>query len=260
MAFTLYNAPQSTCSQRVRFVLNAKGLAFEERKLDLLAGDQLDPEYLVLNPNGVVPTLVHDGEVVIDSSVIIEYLDEIAPARESFTPQAPAERARMRSLMRFIDEVPAAAVRVPTYNLAFLPRFAAMSEPDFLALAVSKPLRKEFMLAMGRTGFPDQEMDAALDRMRQTYRRMEASIARSGGPFLQGRQPTLADVSVMPAIVRMDDLGLAAMWADKPAIGRWYDAIRAHPAFGPTYYPGSLLTDLFPHLRDNRGGRAPAGA
>jgi len=51
MAFTLYNAPQSTCSQRVRFVLNAKGLAFEERKLDLLAGDQLAPEYLALNPS-----------------------------------------------------------------------------------------------------------------------------------------------------------------------------------------------------------------
>src|ERR1700716_3365399 len=129
MKLTLYNAPQSTCSQRVRFVLNAKGLPFEEQKLDLLAGDQLKPDYLKLNPNGVVPTLDHDGNIVIDSSVIIEYLDEIEP-RTSFTPQAPAERARMRSLMRFIDEMPAAAVRVPTFNLAFLPRFAAMSEEE----------------------------------------------------------------------------------------------------------------------------------
>src|SRR3977135_847928 len=124
MAFVLYNAPQSTCSQRVRFVLNAKKLPFEEVKLDLLAGDQLEPAYLALNPNGVVPTLVHDGEIVIASSVIIDYLDEAAPQGESFTPKAPAERARMRALMRFIDEMPAAAVRVPTFNLAFLPRFA----------------------------------------------------------------------------------------------------------------------------------------
>jgi glutathione S-transferase len=79
MSFTLYNAPQSTCSQRVRFVLNAKQLPFEEKKLDLLTGDQLEPGYLALNPNGVVPTLDHDGEIVTDSSVIIEYLDEIAP-------------------------------------------------------------------------------------------------------------------------------------------------------------------------------------
>jgi glutathione S-transferase len=258
MAFTLYNAPQSTCSQRVRFVLNAKGLAFEEKKLDLLAGDQLKPEYLALNPNGVVPTLVHDGEIVIDSSVIIEYLDEVAPEGESFTPKAPAERARMRALMRFIDEMPAAAVRVPTFNLAFLPRFAKMSEEEFLAFAESKPLRKEFMLAMGRKGFPDKDMNAALDRMQRTYERMEASITASGGPFLQGRRPMLADVAVMPAIVRMDDLGLAGMWADRPALGRWYDAIRAHPAFRPTYYPGSLLTEIFPHLREKRDGRMRA--
>ena len=90
--------------------------------------------------------------------------------------------SRWQGLMRFIDEVPAAAVRVPTYNLAFLPRFAAMSEREFLAFAESKPLRKEFMLAMGRQGFPEKEMDAALDRMRRTYERMEASIVRSGGP------------------------------------------------------------------------------
>jgi glutathione S-transferase len=255
VALTLYNASQSTCSQRVRFVLNAKGLVFEEKKLDLLAGDQLKPDYLALNPNGVVPTLVDDGEVVIDSSVIIEYLDEVAQEGENFTPRDAAERARMRSLMRFIDEMPAAAVRIPTFNLAFLPRFAKMSEEEFIAFAESKPLRKEFMLRMGRQGFPESEMNESLDRMRRTYERMDAAIAHSGGPFLQGRQPTLADVALMPALVRMDDLGLAHMWADRPAIGRWYDAIRAHKAFKPTYYPGSLLTELFPHLREKRNGK-----
>src|SRR5258708_29102488 len=242
MAFTLYNAPQSTCSQRVRFVLNAKGLAFEEKKLDLLAGDQLAPDYLALNPNGVVPTLVHDGEVVIDSSVIIEYLDEVAPAGESFTPQAPAERARMRALMRFIDEVPAAAVRVPTFNLAFLPRFAKMSEEEFLAFAESKPLRKEFMLAMGRKGFPDKEMNAAMQRLRRAYERMDVEIERSVGAWLLGNEPSLAGILMMPALVRMADLGQEGAWRDFPRVQNWYDAIRAHPAFKPTYYFGSLLT------------------
>jgi glutathione S-transferase len=250
MAFTLYNAPQSTCSQRVRFVLNAKKLPFAEIKLDLLAGDQLKPDYLKLNPNGVVPTLDHDGAVIIDSSVIIEYLDEVAPEPESFTPQTPAERARMRALMRFIDEMPAAAVRVPTFNLAFLPRFQAMSEEEFTTFANAKPLRREFMLAMGRNGFPQAEMDAALGRLARTLERMTEAIAASGGPWLMGARPTLADVAVMPAIVRMADLGLDTMWTDKPAIGRWYQAIRAHSAFTPTYYPGSLLSERFPHLRE----------
>jgi glutathione S-transferase len=250
MAFTLYNAPPSTCSQRVRFALNAKKLPFAEIKLDLLAGDQLKPDYLKLNPNGVVPTLDHDGAIIIDSSVIIEYLDEVAPQPECFTPQAPAERAAMRALMRFIDEMPAAAVRVPTFNLAFLPRFQAMSEEEFTTFANAKPLRREFMLTMGRNGFPKAEMDAALGRLARTLERMEQAITASGGPWLMGARPSLADIAVMPAIVRMADLGLDKMWADKPAIARWYDAIRAHPAFAPTYYPGSLLSERFPHLRE----------
>ena len=254
MPFTLYNAPQSTCSQRVRFVLNAKGLPFEEKKLDLLAGDQLAPDYLALNPNGVVPTLVHDGGVVIDSSVIIEYLDEVAPQPAGFTPRDPVARAHMRALMRFIDEMPAAAVRVPTFNLAFLPRFAAMSEDEFLAFAESKPLRKEFMLAMGRKGFPQKDMDAALERMARTYARMDREIEASGGPWLLGADITLADVALMPAIVRMADLGFRRDWAALPRVERWYDAILAHPSFLPTYYFGSLLTEKFPHLREKAAG------
>jgi glutathione S-transferase len=253
--FTLYNAPQSTCSQRVRFVLNAKQLAFTEVKLDLLAGDQLKPDYLKLNPNGVVPTLDHDGQIVIDSAVIGEYLDEVAPEPENFTPSEPLARAHMRALMHFIDEMPAAAIRVPTFNLAFLPRFAAMSETDFLAFAQSKPLRKEFMLAMGRKGFSDAEMMSALDRLARTLIRMDEEIGKSGGPWLLGARATLADICVMPAIVRMADLGLDTMWGDKPRIARWLAAIRAHPAFKPTYYFGSLLTEKFPHMKERTAAR-----
>lgn len=255
MSLKLYNAPQSTCSQRVRFVLNAKDLPFDEVKLDLLAGDQLKPDYLALNPNGVVPTLEHDGAIVIDSSVIIEYLDEIEPHRANFTPRDPVRRAAMRALMRFIDEMPAAAVRVPTFNLAFLPRFQAMSEEEFIAFAESKPLRKEFMLAMGRQGFPEKDMNAALERMRRTYERMDGSIEASGGPWLLGGEITLADVALMPALVRMADLGLDPMWAGLPRVQRWFEAIRAHRAFKPTYYFGSLLTERFPHLKQHSTSR-----
>lgn len=252
MAFKLYNAPQSTCSQRVRFVFNGKKIPFDEVKLNLLEGDQLKPDYLKLNPNGVVPTLDHDGAIVIDSTVIIEYLDEVAP-ETSFTPQSPVERARMRALMHFIDEMPAAAVRVPTFNLAFLPSFQKMSREAFVAMAESKPLRREFMLAMGQTGFPQAEMEAALTRLRRTYERMDAEIEKSGGPWLLGKDISLADVAVMPALVRMDDLGLPG-WRDLPLIVTWFDNIRAHPAFRPTYYTGSLLSERFPHLRE----RVPA--
>jgi glutathione S-transferase len=244
----LFNAPQSTCSQRVRFVLQAKGLAFEERKLDLFAGDQLKPDYLEINPNGVVPSLIHDGQVVIDSSVIMEYLDEVFPAPERLVPEDPVERANMRALMRFIDEVPAAAIRVPSYNLAFLPSFQAMSEEEFGALAESKPLRKEFLLKMGRTGFSAAEMKSSMDRLARAIRRMDDAIRQSGGPFMLGRL-TLADIAIMPVIVRLEDINLTAMWDQHPAVGTWLKAIQAHPAYAKTYYFGSLLTEKYPHLR-----------
>ena len=248
MAFTLYNAPQSTCSQRVRFVLNAKGLPFTEIKLNLLEGDQLKPDYLAKNPNGVVPTLDHDSAIVIDSTVITEYLDEVVP-QTSFTPDDPVKRAHMRALMHFMDEMPAASVRVPTFNLAFLPTFQKMSREDFVAMAESKPLRREFMMTMGQTGFPKAEMDAALGRLRRSYERMDAEIEKSGGPWLLGKNISLADVAVMPALVRMHDLGMPD-WQDLPRVVTWFDNIRAQPAFKPTYYHGSLLSERFPHLQE----------
>jgi tRNA (guanine-N(7)-)-methyltransferase len=181
-AVTLYNSAGSTCSQRVRFVLAAKGIEFEKHDLNLLAGDQLKPEYLKINPNGVVPTLVHNGTVVTDSSVIIEYLDEVFPQPERFVPADAGRRAAMRSLMRFIDEVPTPAVRVPSFNLAFISAFRGMDEQEFVAVANAKPLRKEFMLAMGRTGFSDADMAQALDRLGRSMRRMNEEITNLHDP------------------------------------------------------------------------------
>jgi glutathione S-transferase len=79
---------------------------------------------------------------------------------------------------------------------------------------------------------------------------MDREIRQSGGPWLQGKDMTLADISLMPAIVRMNDLKRSGDWADLPRVGKWFDLIRAHPAFKPTYYKGSLLTEMFPHLRN----------
>jgi glutathione S-transferase len=90
-----------------------------------------------------------------------------------------------------------------TTGAPFLPRFAAMSEEEFLAFAESKPLRKEFILSMGRKGFPQKEIDAAIQRLRRTYERMDSEIEKSRGPWLLGEELSLADIALMPAIVRM---------------------------------------------------------
>lgn len=256
MSFILYNAPQSTCSQRVRFSLHAKGLAFEERKLDLFSGDQLKPEYLAINPNGVVPALVHDGMPVIDSAVIMEYLEDILPDTVPMRPADPLEAARMRAMLRFIDEVPTPAIRVPSYNLAFLPHFKAMSAEEFQALCDSKPLRREFLMKMGRTGFPEADMNEARERLERGVERMDRWLSESGGPWLMGERLTYADIAIMPVIVRMDDINLNAAWADRPMVAAWLENIRREAAFKATYYHGSLLTEKYPHLqslRDQQG-------
>jgi len=88
----LYHSINSVCAQKVRVVLAEKGLEYQER-LMTLRGDQFDPEYLKLNPNAVVPTLVHDGRPVIESSVILYYLDEAFP-QPPLMPRDAHERAR----------------------------------------------------------------------------------------------------------------------------------------------------------------------
>ena len=232
----LYHAPISTCSQKVRMVLAEKGLEWQDRRLRFELGEHLTPEYLKLNPNGVVPTLVHDGVPVIESSVINEYLDEVFP-QAPLMPASAIERAHMRAWRQYIDEVPTPSIRYPSFNSFFVPKFAHMSEAQFRAMAESLPLRRDFYLKMGRTGFPQAEVDAALRRLRDTLERMERSLERTD--WLAHDRFTLADISVMPSIVRLEDMRRADLWADLPQVTRWYARIQARPAFATTYYPGA---------------------
>lgn len=258
--FTLHNAAQSTCSQRVRYALHAKGQAFTEHRLDLFSGDQLRPGYLALNPNGVVPTLIDDGRIVTDSAVILEYLDDILPDVAPLRPRDAHAAAQMRAMVRFIDEVPGPAIRIPSYNLAFLPHFQAMTPEAFQSLCDSKPLRREFLMRMGRTGFPQADMDEALGRLSRGVARLAGWLSQSGGPWLLGSDISHADLCAMPVIVRMEDIDLGHLWDAHPAISRWLDALRATAAFRPTYYHGALLTEKYPHLAARKAERSKASA
>lgn len=253
--FVLYNAPQSTCSQRVRYALHAKEVDFEEHKLDLFSGDQLKPDYLTINPNGLVPALVHDGAPVIDSAVILEYLEDVFPDIAPMRSSDSLAVAKLRAMMRFVDEVPTPAIRVPSYNLAFLPHFKAMSEEDFQALCDSKPLRREFLMRMGRTGFPKEDMDEAMARLTRGVERLAQWLAESGGPWIMGDKISLADLAIMPVIVRMADINLSDMWAGYPQIATWLANVQSTPEFKRTYYHGSLLTEKYPHLAKLRDAK-----
>ena len=242
----LYNAPHSTCSQKVRICLAEKGLPFEDIRLDLGKGkDQLKPEYLALNPNGVVPTLVDDGEVIIDSSVICEYLDEKYPAPK-LTPENVAQRAKMRAWMRYLEEVPTVAVRIPSFNMGFLPRYEGLNDEQFRAEQSDvRTIRKHFYRRMGPKGFKPAEVEAALDQIGSTCARMEAALAN--GPWLMGAQYTIADIVVTPSIDRMADLGYSSIWTDKyPRVTAWYARMQARPAFQKAFYQGTRMSETFP--------------
>ena len=79
MTFILYHHGSSVCAAKVRFAMAEKGMEWEGVYIDILAGEQFTPEYQKINPKSVVPTLVHDDLVIPDSTVIVEYLDQIAP-------------------------------------------------------------------------------------------------------------------------------------------------------------------------------------
>lgn len=243
---TLYNAAHSTCSQKVRICLAEKGLEFEDVRLDLgKAKDHLKPDYLAINPNGVVPTLVDDGNIIIDSSVICEYLDEKYP-QKSLSPSDPVERAKMRAWMRFIEEVPTAAVRVPSFNMGFLPRFEGLDRESFEAEQSDiRPIRKQFYRRMGTKGFKREDVEASVEQISNTTRRMEAALEK--GPWLLGSDLTLADIIVAPLIDRMSDLGFSDVWEDNlPRVQDWYKRMQARPAFQATFYKGSRMSEFLP--------------
>ena len=96
----LYDHPASPCARRVRIVLREKGLAWKSHVLDLTRMEQKADWYLKLNPNGIVPTLVHGDRVVWESNVITEYLDAVFPENPLY-PADPWERAQAKMWQAF---------------------------------------------------------------------------------------------------------------------------------------------------------------
>ena len=196
--------------------------------------------FLKINPNGVVPALLHDGRPIIESTVICEYLDEVFPDKPQLTPEDPIDRATMRAWLRYIDEVPSMAVRVPTFNKVIISAYQEMSEREFADFADSMPLRKQFFLRMGQDGFDAFEYNSAIEQLQRTIDRMEGQLAEQG-PWLVGRSYTIADICVVPLFARMEDLGMASMWENRPNVSDWYRRASARPSFDKAFYDGTRM-------------------
>jgi len=238
----LYHAHISTCSQKVRLCLAEKGLEWTSHPMELRRGEQLTPAYLALNPNGVVPTLVHDARTIIDSSVICEYLEEIAPIQGTrLMPHDPFGRATVRAWLRYIEEVPTVAIRIPSFNQLFLAGWSQLPQQARDTFINRTPLRKGHYRNFGTEGFAKATVDESMERLRQTVERIDAAVAK-GSPWLAGESISIADFCVLPTVVRMIDLHLEHVWSELKHFQNWYERIKARPSFETAFYPEARAT------------------
>ena len=134
---TLHHNPFSASSQKVRLGLAEKGLTWDGVIVDLASGEQHSTPYRAINARGVVPTLVHDRHVLIESTAILEYLDEVFPD-PPLRPTDPVARHGMRALIRRLDDVHHPANGMLHYAILGRAALQAMSAAELQA-AASRP-------------------------------------------------------------------------------------------------------------------------
>jgi glutathione S-transferase len=247
----LYHHGSSVCAAKVRFALGEKKVEWKGTYLDILKGDQFAPEYQKLNPKAVVPTLVHDGQVIVESTVINEYIDETFPD-VPLKPMSAVERAEMRLWTKAVDENLHPACGEITFASCHRHIVRRLPEDKFQAFLNSTPpisvtahwhARKKDIVMQG--------LDAP--GLGETFRlydgylgKMEKTLAHQ--PWLAGQTFSLADIAVTPYVNRLDMLGMAEMWErTRPHVTDWFNRIKARPAFKPAFLdwcPPDLTADL----------------
>jgi len=220
----LYHNNMSVCAQKVRLVLAEKNLQPTEYHMNLRNGDTHTPEYLRLNPKGVVPTLVDDGAVIVESTVICEYLEEAYPDIP-LRPAAPLARAGMRQWTLLPDTALHQACGFVSVGVAWRHQMIAAGGAQ-LANRSKKAAVSPAMLDIIKNGVESPHMQGAL----QVYDQVIESMAQalSTNEWLAGNEYTLADASLLPYVLRLEHLAMDWMWADEQrhAVQDWYERSR----------------------------------
>ncbi len=227
---TLYHAPTAVCAAKVRVVLADKNLPFESHMINLHSGEQFNPEYMKLNPNAVVPTLIHDGNVLIESTVINEYLDE-SFADKPLRPTGALGHARIRLWTKKEDMIHD-AINTMTATMIFR-HDLLQKTPEERAARYSRmpdPARREKWKKMMEDGLDSPIFIEALVRFARHFRDMEKALAN--GPWLAGDQFTLADAGLLSFFYRLDMLQCTGLWREHfPKVSGWYERCKARPSF-----------------------------
>ncbi len=238
---TVYEHNESVCCQKVRIVLAEKNIAHEVVNIDFETRQQHTPEFELLNPKGKVPVIVHNGRVITESTIIIEYLDDAFPG-PALMPKDPYWRARRRLWARSIDD----GMHIPHISTISF----AISFKDLLKYRKDKHAEgprgapPPFMFV----GLDSPEMLASLKAYQRFIREMDDVLGDNS--WLAGPAFSLADVDVVPYVWRLRNLNLSGMWDTLPRVQDWLDRVSARPSFVETIIE-TALPEWVGSMRDN---------
>ena len=236
MGLFLYHHNSSVCAAKIRIALAEKDLPWDGEMIDLNAGDQFKPDYVKLNPKSVVPTLLHDGHVVVESNVILEYLDDAFP-RPSLRPRTAPDRAAMRLWLQRLDDGDGGihhAISVISYAAAYRYQLMALfgTAPADLDRAVDEtmnPNSRDWLRGAVHEGVDGESFARAIRRLDRLLGDVEAAL--SGADWLAGPDYSLADIAYTPYMARLEIMCFAGLWRTRPRVAGWYGRIKARPSY-----------------------------
>jgi glutathione S-transferase len=183
-----------------------------------------------LNPNHVVPTLVHDGHVLIESTLINEYLEDAFP-ETPMRPADPVARHAMRLWTKQIDDQVHPAAGVLTYAVG--PRKMILQQPEEAReahiAAIPDPARRASRRSVIEHGVKAPEFAGALGRFLDLLDRMQNRLADSA--WLSGDDFGLADAAALPYVLCLDTLAMTPTIEARPGVADWLARVQARPSY-----------------------------
>lgn len=230
MSLILYHAWKSSASRRVRLFLEEKGLSYEAHEIDLARQEQHSAHYLRLNPQGVVPALIHQGRALHESGTICEYLDAVFPD-PPLRPADPYDLALMRNWVRHVDGLIGNLIRF-NWRHGLQQRAAAMSDAELAAMIakIPSPERREAWRRVARDPYTEAELEESRANLVALLDVMEGML--SNGWLIGGRY-LLADIAVVLFVVRIsEEIAPDALTrAARPGVAQWWQKMQARPAY-----------------------------
>ncbi|MAF48803.1 MAG: glutathione S-transferase family protein [Rhodospirillales bacterium] len=236
----LYHSGLTTCSKQVRLTLKEKNLDYVSRYVDLRAYEHYSADYLKINPNGLVPSLVDDGRAIINSLAIMEYLDDICP-EPPLRPADPKARADMRRWLSASDTTHMSVMTL-TYNAFLKPEVEALAESDKQMVMAANPVpeRRERIRRIAYGGYSAEEEARAMEMTAFTLGQMEGAL--EGSDWMVGDY-SLADISLFALTHRLGELDTEIFDESRfPGVIDWHQRMLARPAVAATLEAGTAET------------------